>query len=171
MHRFTMQRPWIRQHGPGQEWPRFSATFSYQPRTVRVSAPRWLDIARSAAGRGGSLEDCYDNESVMRPDGLRLPGAAGQGVLQALNQVCPVEWLAQKTQRAVLQGMPPDVGIRIRSDEDDRQTAALGNQNPLQFQPAKSGHLHIGDQAGSAETLLRLQEILGRPEGLHLVAK
>jgi hypothetical protein len=91
----TNERPAARYRGI--RMARFSAVFSYQPQTIRDPCrARQREMRCPWAETHRLRQDRYGDEDVMVSDAPRLRGLTAQGILEALDQVRAIEWLAQK---------------------------------------------------------------------------
>jgi hypothetical protein len=81
--------------------------------------------------------------------------------MQTADQSLAIEGLGKKTHCSRRQRFRAAVFLGKGGDEDDRHAFALGNQVPLEINPAHARHSHIGNQTGRVADARRPQELFG----------
>ena len=81
--------------------------------------------------------------------------------MQAADQSLAVEGLGKKTHRSRGQRFRSAAFLGKGGDEDGGHAFALGNQMPLEIDPAHARHSDIGNQTGRIADAGRSQELFG----------
>src|ERR1700722_9503865 len=107
--------------------------------------------------------------------GRTHPGAAfewpsAQGRFDAVDQDGSSERLGQEADSSSLQRPSADACIGESRNEDERRFVTHGAHPRQKLQAAHTRHLHIGNDTQGLAKVVRLQELLGRHEGVDQVS-
>ena len=114
-----------------------------------------LGFARGQGGEQGA-QSCLLQVAVPP---LRV---AGDGALDAVEQVLVVEGLLDEVKGARLHGAHGHLHVAVAGDEYDRDVDALGRKALLQFKSAHAWHAHIQHQTARPRGVVTVDEGLRR---------
>jgi hypothetical protein len=89
----------------------------------------------------------------------KLSAVAAKGAIYTFRKRRTVERLVQEADRPRIEGLSPNLLIRIGGYKDHRYLKAPHTEHVLQLQTAHSWHLHIRDNARRLVDLARLEKI------------